>query len=80
MSEKPLTLIQLVSEQTVQNLLPVLRLRPDRLVHLAAPRTINRSNLIVEAARVLSSLKRRADELGVKILFPEDLERLESFD
>jgi len=80
MSEKPLTLIQLVSEQTVQNLLPVLRLRPDRLVHLAAPRTVHRSSLIAEAARVLSSLKRRADELGVKILFPEDLERLESFD
>ena len=51
MSEKPLTLIQLVSEQTVQNLLPVLRLRPDRLVHLAAPRTVHRSSLIAEAAR-----------------------------
>lgn len=48
---RPLTLIQLVSEQTMQNLLPVLRLRPARLVHLATPRTVNRSAWIAEAAR-----------------------------
>jgi hypothetical protein len=46
-----LTLIQLVSEQTMQNLLPVLRLKPARLVHLATPRTVSRSALIAEAAR-----------------------------
>jgi len=46
-----LTLIQLVSEQTMQNLLPVLRLKPARLVHLATPRTVNRSAWIAEAAR-----------------------------
>lgn len=47
----PLTLIQLVSEQTMQNLLPVLRLKPTRLVHLATPRTAARSAWIAEAAR-----------------------------
>lgn len=47
----PLTLIQLVSEQTMQNLLPVLRLRPARLVHLATPKTQSRSTWIAEAAR-----------------------------
>jgi len=46
-----LTLIQLISEQTMQNLLPVLRLKPARLVHLATPETVGRSNHIVEAAR-----------------------------
>jgi hypothetical protein len=45
------TLIQLVSEQTMQNLLPALRLKPQRLIHLATPRTANRSALIAEAAR-----------------------------
>jgi hypothetical protein len=47
----PITLIQLVSEQTMQNLLPVLRLRPARLVHLATPRTSHRSAHIADAAR-----------------------------
>lgn len=44
----PLTLIQLISEQTMQNLLPVLRLKPARLVHLATPRTVERSALVAE--------------------------------
>jgi hypothetical protein len=30
-------LIQLVSEQTMQNLLPVLALKPDTVFHLATP-------------------------------------------
>jgi hypothetical protein len=47
----PLSLIQLISEQTMPNLLAVLRLRPARLVHLATPRTAARSGWIVEAAR-----------------------------
>lgn len=47
----PLTLIQLISEQTMQNLLPVLRLKPARLVHLATPRTAARSAWIAEAVR-----------------------------
>jgi len=45
------TLIQLVSEQTMQNLLPVLRLKPARLVHLVTPRTVARSAWIAEAVR-----------------------------
>lgn len=32
------TLIQLVSEQTMQNLLPAMALRPERIVHLCTPR------------------------------------------
>ncbi|MCI0537109.1 MAG: DUF1887 family CARF protein [Verrucomicrobiales bacterium] len=47
----PLTLIQLISEQTMQNLLPVLRLKPARLVHLVTAKTAARSAFIVEAAR-----------------------------
>ena len=47
----PCALIQLISEQTMQNLLPVLRLAPDRLVHLATPRTAVRSRLVAEGAR-----------------------------
>jgi len=46
-----ITLIQLISEQTMQNLLPVLRLKPMRLVHLATPKTAGRSAFIVDAAR-----------------------------
>jgi hypothetical protein len=45
----PLTLIQLISEQTMQNLLPVLRLKPARVVHLATPSTAHRSRHIVDA-------------------------------
>ena len=47
----PLTLIQLISEQTMQNFVPLLALKPARVVHLAAPRTAARSAQIVEAAR-----------------------------
>lgn len=47
----PLTLIQLISDQTMPNLLPVLRLRPQRLVHLVTPRTASRSPHVGEAAR-----------------------------
>ena len=46
-----LTLIQLVSEQTMQNLLPVLRLKPRRLVHLVTPKTAARSAAIQAAAK-----------------------------
>lgn len=48
---RDLVLVQLVSEQTMPNLLPVLRLKPSRLVHLATPRTRDRSLWIAEAAR-----------------------------
>jgi len=47
----PLTLIQLISEQTVPNLLPILRLRPDRLVHLTTPKTSARANHLRAAAQ-----------------------------
>ena len=49
---KPITLIQLISEQTMQNLLPVLRLKPARLVHLATPKTAARSTFILDAAHL----------------------------
>ena len=51
MTASPLALIQLVSEQTMQNLLPVLRLHPTRLIHLATPKTKARSAWVAEAAR-----------------------------
>ena len=46
-----LTLIQLISEQTMQNLVPLLALKPARVIHLATPKTAGRSAHIVEAAR-----------------------------
>lgn len=46
-----ITLIQLISEQTMQNLVPLLALRPAHVVHLATPKTAARSAQIVEAAR-----------------------------
>ncbi len=45
------TLIQLISEQTMQNLLPVIALKPARLVHLITPKVAERSAWIVNAAR-----------------------------
>lgn len=48
---KPVALIQLVSEQTMQNLLPVMRLKPVRLVHVVTPKTAGRSEFIAKAAR-----------------------------
>lgn len=45
-----LTLIQLISEQTMQNLLPILRLKPGRLIHLVTPKTAARSALLERAA------------------------------
>lgn len=45
-----LTLIQLISEQTIQNLLPILRLRPARLVHLVTAKTAGRSAHLVAAS------------------------------
>jgi len=47
----PLALIQLISEQTMQNLVPVLALKPAKVFHLATPKTAARSANIVEAAR-----------------------------
>ncbi len=48
---KPLTLIQLISEQTIQNLLPILRLKPKKLVHLVTPKTAGRSAVLKAAAK-----------------------------
>src|SRR5438067_857322 len=46
-----LALIQLISEQTMQNLVPLLALKPAHVVHLSTPKTAARSAQIVEAAR-----------------------------
>jgi len=48
---QPLALIQLISEETMQNLLPVLALRPARLLHLVTPKVRDRSGPIAVAAR-----------------------------
>ncbi|MGV3771292.1 MAG: hypothetical protein ACO1QB_00220 [Verrucomicrobiales bacterium] len=47
----PSILIQLVSEQTMQNLLPVLALAPSKLIHLVTAKTQERSDHIAEAVR-----------------------------
>ncbi len=46
-----IALIQLISEETMQNLVPMLALKPAKVVHLATPKTAGRSSHIVEAAR-----------------------------
>lgn len=46
-----LTLIQLISEQTIQNLLPTLRLKPKKLIHLVTPKTAARSAVLHSAAK-----------------------------
>jgi len=48
---QPTALIQLISEQPMPNLLPLLALRPARVVHLCTPRTALRSAQIAEGAR-----------------------------
>lgn len=51
MNNNKIALIQLLSEQTMQNVLPVLALKPARLVHLATPKVADRSQWIEAAAR-----------------------------
>jgi hypothetical protein len=48
-----LTLIQLISEQTIQNLLPILRLKPKKLIHLVTPKTAARSAVLKAAAKAV---------------------------
>ncbi len=43
-------LIQLISEQTMPNLLPILRLKPKKLIHLVTPKTASRSSSLKAAA------------------------------
>lgn len=43
------TLVQLVSDQTMQNLLPAMALRPERIVHLCTPRMQSVSEALVRA-------------------------------
>ena len=50
MSSK-LTLVQLISEQTIQNLLPILRLKPSKLIHFVTPKTAARSAVLQSAAK-----------------------------
>ena len=45
-----MTLIQLISEQTMPNLLAMMRLRPQKVVHLYTPRTKNQSYALKKAA------------------------------
>ncbi|MFZ4764372.1 MAG: hypothetical protein ACOYMN_05415 [Roseimicrobium sp.] len=48
---QPTTLIQLISGQNMPNLLPVLRLRPAKLVHLVTAKTASQSAIILDAAK-----------------------------
>jgi len=47
---KPIALVQLISEQTMQNLVSVLAFRPRHLIHLTTPKTASRAAHIVAAA------------------------------
>ena len=47
----PVALIQLVSEQTMQNVVPVLAIKPARLIHLHTPPMASRTNDIDKALR-----------------------------
>ena len=60
----PTTLIQLISEQTVQNLLPVMRLRPGHVVHLVTPRTEPREAHVRRAFAALG-LRPEVDVVGL---------------
>lgn len=53
---RDLTLIQLISEQTIQNLLPILRLRPQNSVHLYTPKTATQSKQLAGAIRMLGGV------------------------
>lgn len=44
-------LVQLVSEQTMQNVLPILRLKPVKVYHLATAKTASRSEHILNAVK-----------------------------
>lgn len=50
-----MTLIQLISEQTMPNLLAMIRLRPQKVIHLYTPRTKSQSY----------ALKKAADKIGL---------------
>lgn len=58
-----ITLIQLVSEQTMQNVLPILALRPHRTVHLATPKVANRCAWISRAAHHLNAIAEHDPEV-----------------
>ena len=45
-----MTLIQLISEQTMPNLLAMIRLRPEKVVHLYTARTKNQSHALKNTA------------------------------
>lgn len=48
-----MTLVQLISEQTMPNLLAMIRLRPDQVVHLFTDRTKSQSHALKRAANAL---------------------------
>jgi hypothetical protein len=52
---QPLALIQLVSEQTMPNLLAIIAIGPARVFHLATDFTISRATRIAEAAAIAGS-------------------------
>ncbi len=51
MNCRDICLIQLISEETMQNLLPILALRPPTVFHLSTEKTRRRSDWIIEGAR-----------------------------
>jgi hypothetical protein len=71
---KPVALIQIISEQTLQNLLPVVALQPERLVHLSTSRMDPRSDWVMRAAKAMGHQPRVA---GVALSDQPDIPELE---
>ena len=74
MLSKKICLIQLVSEETMQNLLPILAIKPSNVVHISTAKTAKRSNWIAEGARqsnvVVSKRDIQLEEMpGIKDTF-----------
>lgn len=68
---QPTTLIQLVGDQTVQNLLPVMALRPDKIIQLRSRDLPHQTRFKVAAANFSSAVKELAHEDASKGYKPE---------
>ena len=71
-----LTLVQLISEQPMPNLLPILRLRPKRLIHITTPKTRSQSDHLLRAAHAAGikpeiELVQLSDMPGISEVFEE---------
>lgn len=68
---QPLTLIQLVGDQTVQNLLPVMALRPDRIIQLRSRDESGKTRFHDAAANFSSAVRQLKFESATQGYSPE---------